>query len=333
MADSAAAENSAGNVEPAGTTEHPGGGADTGGDDDRERPGEARERPGEARERAGEASDAALADGHDAGQTDRRIDGLPVVARVHDFLLGGHDHYPADRAAGEAIIASAPWASQNIRVSRNFLRRAVHLLATERGVRQFLDLGAGLPTVGNTHEVAQHAAPDARVVYVDRDPVVVAQARSLLTGGPEGQTTYLAADVRDPADILTHAADVLDLRQPVGLVLVGIMHCLHHADGPFAVARALSDAVPADSYLVLSHLGVSDELRKAGGGGTKPDTAGYSRPDISMLESFYPRPLDEIKRFFYGWELLDPGITLAPHWRADDPEPTALWAAVARKPA
>ncbi|MDT3440404.1 MULTISPECIES: SAM-dependent methyltransferase [unclassified Pseudofrankia] len=263
---------------------------------------------------------------------DLRID-IPHGARVHDYLLGGKDHYLADRTAGEAILASAPWLTENVRAGRNFLGRAVHLLAAERGVRQYLDIGTGLPTANNTHAVAQRAAPDARVVYVDRDPIALAHGRALLTSTPEGTTDYLLGDVREPADILARAADILDFTQPVALVLVGIMHYLHHADGPWAAVRTLSDALPADSYLVLTHLGIAEEISSLDGAVTTLDTSDYSRPLTSMVEHFYPRSLDEIKRFFYGWELLDPGVTLAPHWRAEDPELAGVWAAVARKPA
>src|SRR5580698_3787432 len=172
-------------------------------------------------------------------------------ARVYNYWLGGKDNFAADRTLGDAIIKAVPSTVFGARANRAFLGRAVRYLAAEAGIRQFLDIGTGIPTADNTHEVAQAAAPDSRVLYVDNDPIVLAHARALLTSAT-GTTAYLDADVREPAEILAGAAATLDFGQPVAIMLIAIMHCVPDEDDPYTIVRRLIEAVPSGSYLVLS---------------------------------------------------------------------------------
>ncbi len=174
-------------------------------------------------------------------------------ARRYNYWLGGKDNFAADRASGDAIAAAWPSAPIAARENRRFLGRATRFLAGEAGIRQFLDIGTGLPTAGNTHEVAQVVAPSSRVVYVDNDPMVMVHARALLTSAPEGATDYLDANVRDPKAILAEAARTLDFTQPVAVMLLGIINFVPDDDEAAAVVRTLVDAVPSGSYLVMSH--------------------------------------------------------------------------------
>ena len=176
-------------------------------------------------------------------------------ARMYDYLLGGKDNYAADRAAAEAWVKIDPDAAFSARENRAFLGRAVRYLAGEAGIRQFLDIGTGIPTAGNTHEVAQAIAPDARVVYVDYDPIVLAHARTLLDGSEPGTTEYIDADLRDTGTILERAAELLDFTRPVAVTLLAILHAIPDADDPHAIVATLLDAVPSGSYLAVSHLG------------------------------------------------------------------------------
>jgi hypothetical protein len=284
---------------------------------------------------ASEQDDPLAADsefpGADGGPVDLRTD-LPHIARIYDFWLGGKTNYPADREVAEAVLRAMPSTTQSVIANRAFLRRAVHLLATEHGVRQFLDIGTGIPAANNTHEVAQRAAPDARVVYVDSDPIVLAHARALLTSAPGGRTAYVPGDVREPEAILARAAETLDFEQPIALMLVALMHCVPDHEDPYGIVRALSDALPAGSFLVLSHPGVSS--------GAAP-TSTPSADALAALKLLQAatggtmtfRPRERVEPFFDGWDLLDPGITLATKWRADEPEQTIVWAGVGHKPA
>jgi hypothetical protein len=258
--------------------------------------------------------------------TDLRVD-VPHLARIYDYWLGGKDNYPVDRAVAEAMIKTVPEIRQGVLVNRAFLRNAVHFLAAERGIRQFLDIGTGLPAADNTHEVAQRAAPDARIVYVDNDPLVLLHARALLTSTPEGVTTYLHGDVREPASILEAAAATLDLTQPVALMLVAVMHAVPDEQDPYAGVRTLREALPAGSYLALSHLGldVYPELTRL--------RDGVDQVNAGAPGTLFSRTREQVARFFGDWELIEPGLVPAARWRADSDVIAAMWAGVARKPA
>src|SRR5690348_20721 len=174
-------------------------------------------------------------------------------ARVYDYWLGGKDNFAVDRAAGDLAIKAFPDVAVSARANRAFLARAVRFLASEAGIRQFLDIGTGIPTGNNTHEVAQHVAPESRVVYVDNDPFVLSHARALLASRPEGVTEYVEADLRDPQKILDIAARLLDLEQPVAVMLMTILQHIDDEDDPGKIVAALMAAMPPGSYLALSH--------------------------------------------------------------------------------
>jgi hypothetical protein len=179
---------------------------------------------------------------------------VPQSARVYDFLLGGKDNFGADRAVGAALIENVPALPLMVRAQRAFLARAVRYLVADAGIRQFLDIGTGIPTANNVHEVAQEIAPEVRVLYVDNDPIVLAHARALMTGSPTGKTAFIQADLREPESILADPtlSETLDLTQPVALMLVGILMHLHDADDPYGIVSTLMDALPSGSYLTPS---------------------------------------------------------------------------------
>jgi SAM-dependent methyltransferase len=250
-------------------------------------------------------------------------------ARVYNYWLGGKDNFAADREAAEQAIAANPGIVADVRANRAFLARAVRFLAAERGVRQFLDIGTGLPTASNTHEVAQETAPDARIVYVDNDPIVLTHARALLTSTPAGATAYLDADLRDPAGILAAAAQTLDFGQPVALMLLIILHMIADSDDPYGIVAALVRALAPGSYLVLAHP-ASDIRAEQMAEMTRRVNERMRGPKATM------RDRDAIARFFDGLDLLEPGVVQPQQWR---PEPGALsaprvtaWCGVARKP-
>ncbi len=256
--------------------------------------------------------------------------GVAHSARVYDYLLGGKDHFAADRAAGDRMIEALPNVVSGSRMNRAFLARAVRYLAVECGIRQFLDIGTGIPSAGNTHEVAQAAAVDTRVVYVDNDPIVLAHARALLTSEREGAVAYLEADLRDTGEILRRAAATLDFRQPVALMLLMVLHMIPDSDDPHAIVARLTDALPRGSYLVLSHP-PSDILADG--------VAEVQRRFNARLghgQSMTARSKAEVARFLTGLDLIDPGIVQVHQWRPDtepDPDaPASIWCAVARKP-
>jgi hypothetical protein len=261
---------------------------------------------------------------------DLRTD-LPHPARVYDYLLGGKDNFAADRDAAEQGMKANPAGRTPPRENRAFLQRAVRYLAAEAGIRQFLDIGTGIPTAPNVHQVAQAAAPDARVVYVDNDPIVLAHARALLTGTPEGMTEYIDADLRDIDQILEspQLRETLDLNQPVALLLIAIMHFVPDSANPYALAARLLDALPSGSYLALSHLtGDFDPTA------WEAVAAIYRKTGVDMRV----RSRAEIERFFDGLELVEPGLVVLPHWRPDadaaSPPPdveVAVYGGVARK--
>jgi SAM-dependent methyltransferase len=250
-------------------------------------------------------------------------------ARVYNYWLGGKDNYPADQEAAEQAIAANPGIVADVRANRAFLARAVHYLATERGIRQFLDIGTGLPTASNTHEVAQAAAPAARVVYVDNDPIVLTHARALLTSTPEGATAYLDADLRDTPAILEGAAQTLDFDQPIALMLLIILHLIPDADDPYGVVATLVRALPPGSYLVLAHP-ASDVRAAKMAEMTKRVNERMSGPRATM------RDRDAITRFFDGLDLVEPGVVQPQQWRPDPGELSPLqvtaWCGVAGKP-
>jgi hypothetical protein len=247
----------------------------------------------------------------DAGepQIDLQLD-RPHPARVYDYLLGGKDNFAADRAAAQAGLEANPNSRIPPRENRAFLRRVVRYLARDAGISQFLDIGTGIPTSPNVHEIAQDADPQARVVYVDNDPIVLAHARALLTSGPVGKTAYIDADVRNVDRILSSAdlRQTLDLNRPVGLLLIAVMHFIPDQDDPWDLAARLLAELPAGSYLALSHLtGDFDPAAWAG------VAAVYRRSGVTMQV----RPLAAVERFFTGLDLLDPGVVSLPRWRPD----------------
>ncbi len=253
----------------------------------------------------------------------------PHPARRYNYCLGGKDNFQADRDAAEAIAAVFPHIRTAARENRAFMQRAVSFLAREAGIRQFLDIGTGLPTANNVHDVAQSIAPESRIVYVDNDPLVLTHARALLTSSDEGATAYIDADVRNPDRILLDPAvqDTLDLSQPVALLLVAILHFVEDDDDPYGIVQKLFTALPAGSYLVLSHA-TFDPL--------DPETiAAMNAVNEGITPKFCPRTFSEVSRFFDGLDLLEPGIVSVSDWRAaPGPRPTAAeatgYGAVAR---
>jgi hypothetical protein len=269
-----------------------------------------------------------------AGEAPRKAGQLPFdtsvahQARMYDYVLGGKDNYAADRAAADAWVETDPGTVFTVLANRAFLGRAVRYLAGEAGVRQFLDIGTGIPTAGNTHEVAQRVAPESRVVYVDYDPIVLAHARALLTSGAAGATEYIDADLRDTAKILDRASQFLDFTKPVAITLMAILHAIPAADDPHALVRNLLGAVPPGSYLALTHLAsdLLDEQTRAG----LEDLSGRA-----MQQQISARDHTEVARFFAGTDLVDPGIVRPEEWRPDpgttETATSSLWSAVGRK--
>lgn len=254
------------------------------------------------------------------------------AARVYDYLLGGTTNFAADRAAAAHAVQAVGGidnARADVRGNRDFLGRAVHRLAAEAGVRQFLDIGTGIPGDDNTHAVARRVAPDARVVYVDNDPIVLAHAHQLLAGDSPEVTAYVDGDLRDPGTILEHAAATLDLGRPVALVLVAILHFMRDEDDPYAIVSRLVDALPSGSHLVVSHMAndiVVDEMDELA-----------DRLNQSVRETFAPRSHDQVARFFTGLEMLDPGLVPVDDWPTPSPREAGAWVSrfyggVGRKP-
>jgi S-adenosyl methyltransferase len=251
------------------------------------------------------------------------------IARVYDYWLGGKDNFAADRAAGDQAIAAYPDIVYSVRANRAFLARAVGYLATEAGIRQFLDIGTGIPTANNTHEVAQEAAPACRVVYVDNDPIVLSHARALLASKPEGATSYIDADLRDTGQIIRQAATMLDFSQPVAVMLMAILQHLDDGDHPYDVVAELLAAVPPGSYLGLTHPAsdiATEQMREVA-----------QRLNKLLAEKVTLRGHDEVTRFFDGLDLVEPGMVRVQEWRprtlAEANSPAALWCGVARKSA
>jgi S-adenosyl methyltransferase len=241
------------------------------------------------------------------------------------------DNFAADRALGDAIIEAVPSTVFGARANRAFLGRAVRYLATEAGIRQFLDIGTGIPTADNTHEVAQAIAPDSRVLYVDNDPIVLAHARALMTSNPVGSTAFIHADLRDPDKILNEPKlrATLDLGRPVALMLIAVLHFLTEGDNLQGIVRTLLDALPSGSYLTITHL-----------------TADFVSPEEAAVAeaagkdagvTYAPRSQAEVTKFFSGLDLVDPGVMPLLAWRPDggapeNPRATSIYTAVGRKP-
>ena len=242
-----------------------------------------------------------------------RVGPLPIdtsvahPARRYDYWLGGKDNFAADRESGEAVLKVFPGARVWARENRAFLRRAVTFLAREAGIRQFLDIGTGIPTANNTHEVAQSVAPRTRVVYVDNDPIVLVHARALLTSTPEGRTAYVDADFRDPERILSdpETREVLDFSRPTALMLLAVLHFFADDDGPYEIVARLVDELAPGSFLAMSH-GTGDFMSEHQQG--------------AMTGLGHVRSRAGLARFFEGTELVDPGIVSIESWRPETPE-------------
>ena len=250
------------------------------------------------------------------------------IARVYDYWLGGKDNFAADRAAGDQAIQAFPNIPLSARANRAYQARVVRFLAGEAGIRQFLDIGTGIPTANHTHEVAQSVATESRVVYVDNDPVVLLHARALLTSHPAGATDYVDADVRDPQKILHDAAGLLDFRRPVAVMLMAILQHVDDEHDSYAIVATLMDAMPPGSYLALSH--PASDI----------DAEAMAKMAVvlnqMMAEKVTFRDREAVAGFFAGLELVEPGLVQASKWRPstemEAASPAALWAGVARKP-
>ncbi|WP_063052655.1 SAM-dependent methyltransferase [Nocardia arthritidis] len=266
-----------------------------------------------------------------AGSSTKLDTSLAHEARVYDYWLGGKDNYPADRALGDTIAMHIPAIRDMARANRAFLGRAVRHLAGEAGIDQFLDIGAGLPTAGNTHEVAQRIDPAARVVYVDNDPLVLAHARALMASTPQGRIDFLEADLRDPRAVLDAPvlADTFDPDRPIAILLVAIMMFFRDSDDPHGVVGRLLEAAPSGSYLVLTHSTGDFDQRAMARAAAAAEQAGIS---------FRPRSREEVESFFAGTQLVEPGIVAVDAWRPDTDAAAAgarsawYWAGVGRKP-
>lgn len=252
---------------------------------------------------------------------------VPHNARVYNYLLGGKDNFAADREAGDRFLAAYPDVVHSVRANRAFLARAVRFLAADMGVRQFLDIGTGVPTASNTHEVAQSVAQDSRIVYVDNDPVVLSHAQALLKSGSEGMCAYIDADLRDPEKILAAAGDTLDFGQPVAVMLVAVLQLIGDGEDPGGIIARLMAACVPGSFLTISHpasdldAGLDVATRQFNQSGGKSATN---------------RDRAAVARLFDGCELLDPGVVRVSGWRPDSEldaaRKAAVWAGVARKP-
>jgi hypothetical protein len=249
-------------------------------------------------------------------------------ARIYDYWLGGKDNFAADRAAGDRIIEIRPTIRRDIRANRAFMHRAARNLA-EAGMLQFLDVGTGIPTKPNLHEVAQPVAPAARIVYVDNDPVVLAHARALLASSEEGATSYIDADLREPGEILEQAARTLDFTQPVVVVLVGILHLISDDEDPYGIVARLMSAVPPGSYLAICH--------PASDINAEVVAESARRYNESVITKQTRRSFAEVSRFFDGLDVVQPGVVQCHRWRPEggisvDDYEVSGWAAVGRKP-
>jgi O-methyltransferase involved in polyketide biosynthesis len=236
----------------------------------------------------------------------------PHPARMYDYYLGGKNHFAADRETAEKVLAAVPPVRTGARENRAFLGRAVRFLASEIGIRQFLDIGTGLPTVDNTHQVAQRIAPESRIVYVDNDPLVLAHAHALLTSTPEGTCDYIEADLRDPDSILRQAAKTLDFSQPVAIMMLGIVNFVIDTAEAQRIVRQLTGALSTGSYLTISH----------------PTTEVDAEPMIQAVQFWNEqgsapmtlRTREEVLSLFEGMDLVEPGVVTCSQWRPDPAE-------------
>ncbi|MEU5565184.1 SAM-dependent methyltransferase [Micromonospora musae] len=255
---------------------------------------------------------------------------FPHSARVYDWWLGGKDNFAADRAMGAALVEAIPTLREMAKENRRFVHRVARHLVGEAGIRQFLDIGTGIPTRPNLHEVAQAVAPETRVVYVDNDPIVLAHARALMISTAQGRSEYIHADLREPEKILSDArlTETLDLDRPVALTLIAVLMLLRDSDDPAGRLRTLMDAVPSGSYLAITHpTGDFDPAAM------NAAVAAATQGGMTLV----PRTRAEVERFFTGWELVEPGIAPVMAWRPedgqpDDPHAAYYWAGLARKP-
>jgi hypothetical protein len=277
-----------------------------------------------------------VTDQRPAGETGQQYEALAGIdtsrahqARIYDYWLGGKDNFAIDREAAQQALNAYPGLRRGVRAQRAFLARAVEYLAGPAGIRQFLDIGTGIPTANNTHEVAQSVAADARIVYVDNDPMVLAHARALLTSAPTGATSYLDADLRDTETILGAAADLLDFRQPVALLLIGILQLIPDEDNPWAIVAKLVEAIPSGSWLAVFHPASDILADQIGEAARRVSARSASRTTL--------RSRGEVARFFDGLHLMDPGLVQVHRWQPgsatpDDGEQVAGYAGLARKP-
>jgi len=245
---------------------------------------------------------------------------------MYDYWLGGKDNFAADRKAAEEALAAYPGMARLARENLAFLRRAVRDLAGDAGIRQFLDIGTGIPTAGNTHEIVQEVAPECRVVYVDYDPVVLTHARALLASKPEGTTAYIDADLRDTGILLEKAAQTLDLTKPVAVTMLAVLHAVGDEDDPYAVVAQIMRAVPSGSYLAISH--IASELER--------EQLNQSRDRVNRIshQQYTHRSHAEVLRFFDGLEMVEPGLVELRNWRPtiQSNRMTPGWCGLGRKP-
>jgi O-methyltransferase involved in polyketide biosynthesis len=249
-------------------------------------------------------------------------------ARIYDYWLGGKDNFAADRRAAEEVLAVMPAMAQVARSVRLFLAAVVHYLAADVGIRQFLDIGTGLPTANNTHQVAQRAAPESRIVYVDNDPIVLSHARALLNSAPGGRCAYVDADARDADKILAEAASTLDFAQPVAIMMLGLLHFIPDSDDPYSLTARYLAAVPSGSYLAVSHASSDIEVEQLSAAARSYNT--HSATPITL------RSRAEVAGFFRGLDLVPPGITPLGEWSPGvaqaAPGRLPTYTALARKP-
>ncbi|GAA4053471.1 SAM-dependent methyltransferase [Nonomuraea soli] len=237
----------------------------------------------------------------------------PSISRVYDFILGGKDNFAADRQVAEMALKVAPDAPQAARANREFLGRVIRHLASQEGITQFLDIGSGLPTQGNVHQIAQSELPTAKVVYVDNDPIVLVHGRALLA--QDDSTTVIEADIREPETILTHpkVREYLDFERPVGLLLLAILHHLNDHEDPHGITRRLVDALPSGSFLVVSHFHNPGDAHPA----ASAQATEAERIFNQTLGTGRWRTREEILAYFDGLDLLEPGLVPIPEWRPD----------------
>jgi S-adenosyl methyltransferase len=252
---------------------------------------------------------------------------VPHIARVYDYWLGGKDNFAADRELGERTLQAYPNLVFSVRANRAFLTRTVRFLAAEAGIRQFLDIGTGIPANNNTHQVAQRVAPEARIVYVDNDPIVLSHARALLTSKPEGACAYLDADLHEPDKILASAADTLDFSQPVAVMLIAVMHFISVDAEASAIVNRLMDACAPGSFVTISHAASDIDAEQ--------QTEMVRRLNQSVAQKATLRDRVGVTRLFAGLDLVEPGMVRVAQWRPDSAleaaSPTGLWGGVARK--